>query len=184
MNIANFLTTIRFFMIPLFVYVFRIEGDAKLYSALIFVIASITDVLDGYLARKYHLITKWGQLMDPLADKLMQITVIILMVVTDIVPTWFVIVLVIKESLMILGSLFLYYKKTYVKANIFGKLNTVVLFMVLTFLLVSPQRNSTAETVVLSISVALSVFAMGTYLYSYFLQQKKFKQYIKRGDTQ
>ena len=131
MNIPNILTTLRFFMIPCYAWVFCIEGEYKILSAAIFILASITDVLDGYIARKYNMSTRWGQLMDPLADKLMQITVIVSMLITGIMPSWFVILCAVKEGLMILGGIFLYTKKTYVKANIFGKLNTVVMFVAL-----------------------------------------------------
>ena len=178
MNIPNFLTTLRFFMIPCYAAVFCAEGEYKLWSAAIFILASATDVLDGYIARKFNQTTKWGQLMDPLADKLMQITVIIFMVLAGFIPIWFVAVLVVKEALMIFGSIFLYVKKTYVQANLFGKLNTVVLFIALCILMVFPQINPVLETVMLSASIALSLFAMITYAYSYLLKQKKFKEYI------
>ena len=111
MNIPNALTGLRFLMIPLYCWVFSIEPEAKFWSAAIFVLASLTDVLDGYIARKYDMTTKWGQLMDPLADKLMQIAVIITMVLAGIVPNWFVMVLVIKECLFIFGSICLYTEK-------------------------------------------------------------------------
>lgn len=178
MNIPNLLTTLRFFMIPCYIAVFCTEGEYKLFSAIIFILASVTDVLDGYIARKYNLTTKWGQLMDPLADKLMQITVIVSMLVTDMIPLWFVILSAAKEFLMILGGIFLYTQKTYVQSNIFGKLNTVMLFVALCVILTAPQINSVICTIMLAVSIALSIFAMITYTYSYLLKQKKFKEYI------
>lgn len=178
MNLPNLLTTLRFFMIPCFLISFRAEGEYKLISAAVFILASITDVLDGYIARKYNMTTKWGQLMDPLADKLMQIAAIVSMVISGILPLWFIIVAAIKEALMILGSAFLAAKKTYVQANIFGKLNTVVLFVALCIFLIFPGINRTVETVILCASITLSIFAMVTYTYSYLLKQKKFKEYI------
>ncbi len=182
MNIPNLLTTLRFFMIPCFLISFRAEGECKLMSAAIFILASITDVLDGYIARKYNMTTKWGQLMDPLADKLMQISAIVSMVIAGIIPMWFIIVAAIKEGLMIVGSLFLAVKKTYVQANIFGKLNTVVLFIALCIFLVCPSINRAVETVILCASITLSIFAMITYTYSYLLKQKKFKEYIHKKE--
>ena len=178
MNVPNILTTLRFFMIPCYIAAFCTEGDYKLFSAIIFILASVTDVLDGYIARKYNLTTKWGQLMDPLADKLMQITVIVSMLITDMIPLWFVIMSAAKECIMILGGIFLYTKKTYVRSNIIGKLNTVMLFLTLCVVLTCPQINSVVFTVMLALSIALSFFAMITYTYSYLLKQKKFKEYI------
>lgn len=178
MNIPNILTTLRFFMIPFYIGIFAHESDYKLWSAVIFMLASATDVLDGYIARKYNLTTKWGQLMDPLADKLMQITVIVSMLITSRIPLWFVILSAAKEGLMILGGIFLFTKKTYVRSNIFGKLNTVVLFAALCLLLVCPQINPVLKTIILALSITLSIFAMVTYTYSYLLKKKKFKEYI------
>ena len=178
MNIPNLLTALRFLMIPCYIGIFCIEGEYKLMSAAVFILASITDVLDGYIARKYNMTTKLGQLMDPLADKLMQITVIVSMVAAGIIPLWFVIAAAVKEGLMIFGSAFLMVKKTYVQANIFGKLNTVVLFIALCIFLVWPGIHPLAKTIMLCTSLALSIFAMITYTYSYLLKHKKFKEYI------
>lgn len=182
MNIANILTCFRFVLIPVFVLTFRSEGDYKIWSAVIFIVASATDVLDGYLARKYDLVTNFGKLMDPLADKLMQITVLICLLIADIVPLWFILVLAAKELLLIAGSAFLYVKKTVVQSNIFGKLNTVFLFAAIILLLFFTNMNAGFKYVLLGICIALSVFAMCCYAYSYFLQSKKFKTYIGRQD--
>ena len=123
MNIPNLLTLFRLLLVPLFIVVFHSEQNMHLFATLIFVLASVTDVIDGYIARKYNMITRWGQLMDPLADKCMQLAGIISLFIADLVPGWFIFLLVIKELMMILGSVFLYSKKTYVKANIIGKGN-------------------------------------------------------------
>ncbi len=167
MNVPNFLTGLRFVMVPLYACTFALEGPLKLWSVLIFVLASITDVLDGYIARKYNLTTKWGQLADPLADKLMQITVLICLTVGGILPLWFVVLVAAKELAMILCSTFLYTKKTYVKSNIFGKLNTVVLFIILCAFHLIPNIPAPLTTTLLVISLGLSFFATGYYAYCY-----------------
>ena len=102
MNIPNMLSILRLFLVPVFILVFLFEGDQKTIAAIVFIIASITDVLDGYIARKYNMSTKTGQLLDPLADKLMQIAVVVSLLCAKMVPLWFVLVLASKELLMIL----------------------------------------------------------------------------------
>ncbi len=184
MNIPNLLTMIRLCLIPVYAFAFMIEGDQKTISAAIFILASITDVLDGYIARKYNLITKTGQLLDPLADKLMQITVVVTMFLADMLPLWFVLVLAIKEILMILGGVFLYTKKTFVKSNIFGKANTVIVFLTMVILLIFSETNVTLKNLMLDIVVCTIVLSIVSYLYVYFLHQKKFKKYLTKQNTE
>lgn len=175
MNIPNILTGLRFVMIPLYVAVFSFEGTQKIWSVLIFILASATDVLDGYIARKYNMSTRWGQLADPLADKLMQISVILALVINGNLPIWFVVLVALKEILMILGSAFLCSKNTFVKSNVLGKLNTVVLFLVLCAFHVFPSMPPAFATSLLVVSLLLSLSAMVHYAY-YYLSQAKNKQ--------
>ena len=183
MNIPNILTVIRMILLPVFAVAFHFEGDAKVISALIFLTASITDVADGYIARKYNMQTKAGQLLDPLADKLMQLTAIVCLAVSGRLPLWFVIVLAAKEVLLILGGAFLYVKKTYAKSNIFGKLYTVVLFACLMLLMAVPEMSGIFELVILIAVVVIGILTLSAYCYSYFLRQKQFKQYMKKGEN-
>ena len=93
MNVPNILTVIRLFLVPMFIIVFFSSLEkALLYSVLIFIIAGITDVLDGFIARKYNLITKWGQVVDPFADKMMQLTVLVCFSIKKYISVWFAII--------------------------------------------------------------------------------------------
>ncbi len=128
MNIPNILTTIRFFLIPVFVIVFYSSVEnSVLYATLVFAMAGITDVLDGYIARSYNMVTKWGIVMDPLADKLMQLTVLVCFTSKAYLPLWVIIVVGLKEILMVIGALFLYCSvdKTVIPANKYGKIATI-----------------------------------------------------------
>ncbi|MBU5677053.1 CDP-diacylglycerol--glycerol-3-phosphate 3-phosphatidyltransferase [Alkaliphilus sp. MSJ-5] len=132
MNLPNILTTVRFVLIPLFVGVFFSPLEKSLlYSVIIFILAGITDVLDGYIARKYDAISKWGQAMDPLADKLMQLTVLICFTSKQFIPIWVISIYGIKEISMILGGIVLYTKKDklVVPANSYGKIATIVFYI-------------------------------------------------------
>lgn len=86
MNIPNFLTLVRFLLIPLFVYTFFYVPEGNTYAAVIFILSGITDILDGYIARHYNQVTKIGTLLDPLADKLMILTVLTSLWIKDLIP--------------------------------------------------------------------------------------------------
>lgn len=98
MNIANLLTLFRIALIPFFYFVFLSNFENKdIYACMIFILASFTDFLDGYLARKYQLVTNFGKIMDPLADKLLVMTALILLIVLNRLSAWIVIIIIARE---------------------------------------------------------------------------------------
>ena len=107
-HVPNILTIIRFLLIPLIVlYIF--SGNYIL-AFVFFTISGMTDIADGCIARKFNLISNFGKLMDPLADKLTQIATLTSLVFTDIIPIWILIIVLLKEFIMIVGASFLYGK--------------------------------------------------------------------------
>ncbi len=101
MNLANKLTLSRIFMIPVFVFfLMKDTADATLIAGGIFIIASITDFFDGYIARSRNLVTKFGKFMDPLADKLLVISAFICFVELQIVPSWAIIIIISRELIV------------------------------------------------------------------------------------
>lgn len=179
MNIPNILTTIRFFLIPIFVIIFysSIENNV-LYAALVFAIAGATDVLDGYIARTYNMVTKWGVAMDPLADKLMQLTVLICFTTKSYLPIWVIIVVGIKELLMIIGALFLYYNvdKTVIPANKFGKIATIAFYVAI--LSIAFNLPETLSFLLVLAAVVLTLTAFINYLLG-FKEARKDNKNIK-----
>ncbi len=101
MNLANKLTLLRVIMIPLFVF-FLLKGDPSNMAIAggIFIFASLTDFLDGYIARSRNLVTKFGKFMDPLADKLLVMSAFVCMVELQLVPSWIVIVILAREFIV------------------------------------------------------------------------------------
>ena len=101
MNIANQLTLLRVLMIPFFMY-FQLQGTSSgMFIALIlFVLAAFTDFLDGYLARKYHLITNFGKFMDPLADKLLVTAALLGFLQTGDLSAWVVMIILSREFIV------------------------------------------------------------------------------------
>ena len=125
LNVPNVLTMLRLALIPVFAVLFM---NGRMIPALaVYIAASLTDIADGYIARKYRMITDFGKLMDPLADKLMVITMMVLMVLKGIIPLILVILLAAKELLMVLGGLFLLGKGKVVFSAWIGKIAQLLL---------------------------------------------------------
>lgn len=101
MNTANKLTMLRIVLIPVFVLVLYLDFDYNNYVALaIFVLASVTDLLDGKIARKYNMITDFGKFMDPIADKLLVTSAMLVFVAWGWMPAWVVIVVIAREFIV------------------------------------------------------------------------------------
>lgn len=123
LNLPNMLTLLRILFLPVFVFVYFMFG--KEYSMIPLFFIGISDVLDGHIARKYNQITLLGQILDPIADKLVQTTVLVCMLIRNLVPVWFFIGLIIKELLMLIGGyLLLYRKETLPMVKWYGKAAT------------------------------------------------------------
>jgi cardiolipin synthase len=140
MNLPNILTIIRFFLIPVYVYIFY-SDDYHLAFAIV-VLAGVTDVVDGYIARKYNLITEVGKMLDPLADKCMMITVILTLTLKGLIP-WVAAALFFgRDLLMILAATIFHMRgKQNVQANIFGKLTTVLFYVALMMIFFGVQNG-------------------------------------------
>ena len=124
-NLPNLITSFRVLLIPIFIYVyFKNPEENLLYSVVIFFVAGISDFLDGYLARKNNLVTPFGTVMDPLADKLMLLTAIVSYTITDVIPYAILILVGVRETLMILGGIVVYKMGIINPANKLGKFVT------------------------------------------------------------
>ena len=127
-NIPNKLTMIRVILIPFFVFflltdVLGANGD---YLALvIFIVASLTDMLDGKIARKYNLVTNFGKFMDPLADKLLVCSAMICLVDLKLLPAWIVIIIIAREFIISGFRLVASDNGIVIAANYWGKFKTV-----------------------------------------------------------
>lgn len=184
LNIPNLLTIFRLALVP--VVAILIYFELTITALIIYLIACATDLLDGYIARKYNMITEEGVLLDPLADKLMSVGAIISFTVIGVVPTTILIIIMIKEALMIGGGIFLYYKNIITPSNMFGKIaafvfNTAIAF---TFLYnVVPQTKimvlgSEIEVVwhVYFLWFALAIMVLALLQYAYFNMLKPLRK--------
>lgn len=118
-NVPNVLTMLRLALIPVFVALFA-TGHDKL-ALLVFLIASFTDFLDGYLARRNNQITAFGKLMDPLADKVMVVTALICQGIVGVFPWSAIVIVLLKELIMVLGGMVMLKNDVVVYSNLLGK---------------------------------------------------------------
>ncbi len=141
MNTPNKLTMLRVFLVPFFVFFMMYEGfgtNSKYIALAIFIIASLTDMLDGYLARKNHLITDFGKFMDPIADKLLVCSALICLVEKGMIPAWIVIVLIGREFIISGFRLIASDKGLVIAASWWGKSKTVVQMLMVIVLIADP----------------------------------------------
>lgn len=98
MNLPNMITLVRILLVPLFTYLYlQSPGDTNLFAAAVFLLASLTDALDGYLARSRKEITRFGQLIDPIADKLLIAAALLVLVESGLVSTWIALIILGRE---------------------------------------------------------------------------------------
>ncbi|MDR1668384.1 MAG: CDP-alcohol phosphatidyltransferase family protein [Oscillospiraceae bacterium] len=174
MNTPNALSLLRLCAVPLVpvVYFSSLPG-ANRWAALIYLAASATDILDGYIARKYNLITRLGRILDPLADKLMAFCVLVCLIVDKHLPVWAGIVVFFKEICMGLGALVVYKKISDVPpSNILGKLSTTVFFSVCFLIMVFQDIfSNTLNIAAISAALALNIAALCIYMGYLFMRR-------------
>lgn len=137
MNVPNTLTVLRVVMIPFFVaFMIGDITEADKYIALgIFIAASLTDTLDGYLARKNNQVTNFGKFMDPLADKLLVCSALICLMDMEKIPSWIVIVIISREFIISGFRLIASDNGIVIAAGVWGKLKTVAQMFMIIFLI-------------------------------------------------
>lgn len=165
MNIPNTLTIIRLLLIPGYVYYFFSPMENGIRTAIvIFVAAGLTDILDGFIARKYNLVTRLGIVLDPLADKLMLLTVLISITLKNQIPFWIIVVVAIKETLMVMGAITLFNDHDIVvPANKFGKLSTIAFYISI----LAVAFDFPYSRVMLDVFVMITIVALVVYVNNY-----------------
>ena len=176
-QIPNILSVLRLLMIPAFVFTYFEMGDGKcvFIPAGIYTLAWLTDVLDGYLARRNNWITDVGKILDPLADKAMQLAAILCFTFDNTVYLVILIPFLVKEFGMLFGSMFIMTKKNVVvQSSWYGKFSTTVLF-VCAFTRILVRGNA-----LLDIILSLLMFGMVAFsLLMYYFKEFKGKYNLK-----
>lgn len=168
MTIPNIITFGRILLVPLFLYVFWVNPQDITLSMIILIIAGLSDMLDGYLARKLNAVSNLGKIIDPIADKLIMIAALVSLMMIGHMPSWIVALVIIKEVVMLLGGSFLLLKKRRdLAANIFGKLGTFLLFMaIFSQAFIFPGRSIITVLAGISAVVALINYILMHFYYN------------------
>ena len=169
MNTPNKLTLIRIALIPIFVALYYINFEGWYYwAAAIFIIASITDMIDGKLARKTGQVTDFGKFADPIADKMLVMSALLVLMEWGKVPAWITIILLGREFIISGFRLVAAGKGTVIAAGISGKIKTVVQMVALSVLLFDDPILKWAGIplgmILLYISAALSIWSCAEYI--------------------
>lgn len=168
MNLPNRLTIARVIMIPFFlVFLMTDFFPESRYAALaIFIIASLTDMLDGKIARKYNLVTNFGKFMDPLADKLLVCSAMIAFIELDLIPAWIVIIIIAREFIISGFRLIAAEKNVVIAAGMSGKIKTTVQ-MIMCCLLIARLPFAFmryVEQIFIYAALVLTVYSLIVYL--------------------
>lgn len=178
-HVPNILTIIRFLLIPIII-ILAFQNN-YVGTMIILTISGITDILDGYIARKFNFITDFGKLMDPLADKATQVTLLAVLTIQKIIPIWIIAVVLLKEFIMVSGASFLYGKELVVSSKWYGKLSTVLFYIAIVCSLLTLYWNTSLikynlpvipeiSTYIYYLAVASTVFSLAMYIKAFYLQ--------------
>ena len=183
--VPNALTVIRFLLIPIIV-IACVQGQYILAIAVLS-ISGLTDILDGTIARKYNYITDFGKLMDPLADKATQISLLTTLFIKGAIPIWILAIVVLKEFCMVSGASFLYGKELVVSSKWYGKLATVLFYIAMVISLFLEQIGNTTNNIIKAIGIADTIIyylAVITTIASLIMYMKAFyiQGYLKKNN--
>lgn len=167
MNLPNKLTILRAIMIPFFlVFLYMPHEWAKWVAFAIFIAASLTDMLDGKIARKYNLVTNFGKFMDPLADKLLVCSALIALSDLGRIPAWIVIVIIARDFIISGFRLVAAEKGVVIAAGWSGKIKTTVQMIMVAFLIadLGGRVIFVIEQILIYLALALTIISLLDYL--------------------
>ncbi|MCI8327231.1 MAG: CDP-diacylglycerol--glycerol-3-phosphate 3-phosphatidyltransferase [Lachnospiraceae bacterium] len=169
MNLPNKLTIIRVILIPFFVFFMLapyFPGYGKYIATLIFIVASLTDLADGKIARKYNLVTNFGKFMDPLADKLLVSAAMICLVETKKLASWIVIIIIAREFIISGFRLVASDNNIVIAASYWGKFKTAFqMFMVIALILdINNYYFKILETILVYVALILTIVSLVDYI--------------------
>ena len=169
MNLPNKITIFRVCMIPVFLVFMLVEAIpyGNYIAAVLFIIACLSDAADGYIARKYNLITNFGKFMDPLADKLLVCSALICFIELDLVAAWPIIIIIAREFIISGFRLVASDNGVVIAASYWGKFKTTAQ-MIMCILFIVHLDNSVffaLEQIFLYLSVALTVISLVEYVW-------------------
>ena len=167
MNLPNKLTVVRMVLVPFFVASLLLSGSnesLKWVALVLFVVASLTDFLDGYIARKYNLITNFGKFMDPLADKILTISGMICLIELGRIPSWIVVIIVAREFIISGFRLIAAENGVVIAANYWGNFKTTFQMIMIILMIVNIPQLQILTNLTMWIALALTIISLVTYI--------------------
>ena len=169
MNLPNKLTTLRVIMIPFFVFFLLWQNGEnrtfRMIALALFIIASLTDLLDGKIARKYNLVTNFGKFMDPLADKLLVCSALICLIELNALPAWMVIVIISREFIISGFRLIASDNGVVIAASYWGKFKTTFQMVSVVLLILDFPALAFVTTICVWIALLLTIVSLVDYIY-------------------
>lgn len=193
-HIPNALTILRFILIP---FIVGYLSEENYILAFVFLtLSGLTDVLDGFIARKFNFVTNFGKLIDPLADKATQVSVLATLTLQHIIPLWILIIVLLKECIMIAGASFLYGKELVVSSKWYGKLSTVLFYIAIVSSFFIKQFNITIfnhpeysmsplpafDQYIYYLALMMTIFSLVMYFRAFYTQGYLKKENLKIND--
>lgn len=193
-HIPNALTILRFILIP---FIVGYLSEENYILAFVFLtLSGLTDVLDGFIARKFNFVTNFGKLIDPLADKATQVSVLATLTLQHIIPLWILIIVLLKECIMIAGASFLYGKELVVSSKWYGKLSTVLFYIAIVSSFFIKQFNLTIfnhpeysmsplpafDQYIYYLALIMTIFSLVMYFRAFYTQGYLKKENLKIND--
>lgn len=168
MNLPNKLTVLRVILIPFFVvFLLIFNGEIRLFrylAASVFIVASLTDMLDGKIARKYNLVTNFGKFMDPLADKLLVCSALVCLVELSQLPAWMVIVIISREFIISGFRLVAAEQGIVIAASYWGKFKTTFQMIAVILMIVDLPVLRPVTWACTWIALILTVISLADYI--------------------
>ncbi len=163
-TLPNYFTILRIILIPLYIFFFL--KDELLLSGIIFIISAITDFLDGFIARKYNLVSQLGKILDPLADKLTIISILILLIIKNIVPQCIAWILLFRELFIFISSVIVYISGlNVINPTKIGKISIFLLYVAIAAKLLEIPY---LETILFFIVIPMNVYSGFDYIYKFY----------------
>ena len=169
MNLPNKLTTLRVIMIPFFVFFLLWQNGEnrtfRMIALALFIIASLTDLLDGKIARKYNLVTNFGKFMDPLADKLLVCSALICLIELNALPAWMVIIIISREFIISGFRLIASDNGVVIAASYWGKFKPTFQMVSVVLLILDIPALAFVTTICVWIALLLTIVSLVDYIY-------------------
>ena len=167
MNLPNKLTVLRVILVPFFVVFLLLSKTTesmKWIALVLFIVASLTDFLDGYLARSRNLVTTFGKFMDPLADKVLTISGMICLIELGRIPSWIVVIIVAREFIISGFRLIATEHGIVIAANYWGKWKTTFQMIMIILMIVNIPALKMVTAIVMWVALIHTVVSLATYI--------------------